>query len=294
MIVFLDGRWLDESEARVPIDDRGFLYADGVFETARLHGGAYFRLDSHLGRLAAGAEVFGLPLPGPDELRRLAEEIRERNGLEEGSLRITVTRGRGTADATPTLLVTLKPIAADWRERGSRGWTLITARVRHPDPASLPPHVKTIGRPHGILARREAEQARVDDALLLSPEGYVAEGPTWNVFWRKGETLFTPSLEAGVLDGVTRAAFLELAPRAGLRVEQGCWPRDTLDDADELFATMSSLGAVAIRALDGTAFDPRRMSAVALLRERYWALVEGEASVSRRPGAGAAGTEHAS
>jgi branched-subunit amino acid aminotransferase/4-amino-4-deoxychorismate lyase len=116
----------------------------------------------------------------------------------------------------------------------------------------------------------------VDDVLLLSAEGYVSEGPTWNVFWRRRDRLFTPSAAAGVLGGITRAAILEIASRAGLAVEEGVWMREALDDADEIFATMSSVGVVSIVALDGVPVPAGR---AARLRAMYWELVQSETSL---------------
>jgi branched-chain amino acid aminotransferase len=275
MDVFLNGDWVPEHEARIPIDDRGFLFGDGVFESVRLHEGGFFRLDAHCRRLCAGAAALGLPDPDAALLHDIADRLREQHALAEGTLRITFTRGSEAA-ASPTLLVTLKPMSADWLERAERGWRLITAEIRHPPAEALPPHVKSLGRLHGLLAKLEASRAGVDDALLLSTTGAITEGPTWNVFWRVGRRLRTPALSVGVLDGVTRASFLELAPVLGYEIEEGRWDRRELDQADEIFATMSSVGCVSITELDGRTLDPARCEAAPALRKRYWQLVSDE------------------
>jgi len=280
MIVYLNGAWLDARDAHIPIDDRGFTLADGVFETARLVHGKYFRLEQHLDRLSESAAQLRIALPSQAELRAIIEEIAQRNNLREASLRITVTRGRGgrgldtRGAGPPTIVVTVAPIHDDWRERAARGWTLVTARTRRPAPASVPAQLKALGRVYAILAHLEAEAAGTDDVLLLTADGAVAEGPTWNFFWRKGKTIRTGRLDAGILEGVTRGILLQLAGELGYQTEEGLWPSEDLRDADEAFATMTSVGVVPVRSLDGRAF-PSDDCATAL-QSRYWQFVEAE------------------
>lgn len=277
MIAWVNGDWIDEQAAVVPISDRGFLNADAVFETARLHEGGYFRLERHLDRLEQSAAVLRIPLPARALLRDVAFQLAERNALTDGSLRITVSRGSA---AGPFALATLAPVSPAWRERAVRGWTLVTARVRTP-PATVVPHVvKTTGRIWSLLARQEAADAGADDALLLTIDGAVAEGPTWNVFWRRGDVLYTPALETGILDGVTRAEVLALAASIGLRTEEGVYGRDALDYADEILATMSSVGPVNVRVLDRRPLPEPTLGPQ--LRTAYWQHVA--ASVERPAG----------
>jgi branched-chain amino acid aminotransferase len=277
MIVFLNGDWLDAQDAKIAIDDRGFLLADGVFETARLVDGRYFRLQQHLDRLAASAEALRLVPPPFAQLTEIAHGIAERNALANGSLRITITRGAGgrgldTRGAGPqTLLATLGPVASDWQERAARGWSLVLAHTRRPSTLSVPSHIKALGRVYAILAHLEAEQAGADDALLLTADGDIAEGPTWNFFWRKGSRVRTAALEGGVLEGVTRGIILQLARDAGYETEEGLWPPADLLAADEAFASMTSVGVVPIRSLDGRSFAAD--DCASLLQRKYWEFV---------------------
>jgi branched-chain amino acid aminotransferase len=279
VIVYLNGEWLDEADALIPIDDLGFLQGDGVFETARLHRGGYFRLPRHLERLAESARMLRLPMPDAGHLGAVAARLATRNALDEGSLRITITRGRPGGEAT--LLATLQPIAAEWQRRAERGWRIVTARTTRPAPRSIPAALKSLGRVYSILARLEVRPHGTDDVLLLSEAGQICEGPSWNVFWRRGSLLRTPSAHTGALDGVTRAAVLELAPAAGFSVEQGEWPRAQLDDAEEVFATMSSVGIVPVRSLDGR--NLASDAAARLLQARYWELVAREVAARTDP-----------
>ncbi|MGH7466652.1 MAG: aminotransferase class IV [Longimicrobiales bacterium] len=279
-VVYLDGAWLEADQARIPVTDRGFLLGDGVFETARLHRGRFFRLEQHLARLLASAELLRLPLPSTSDLVSIVHELAQRNDLGEASLRITVTRGSGGRGLSrrdagpPTVLAILTPMPADWEARAARGWTIRTSTIRRPTVASIPAQLKGLGRSYALLAHFEAEDAGFDDALLLSSDGYVAEGPTWNLFWRTGSTLFTPGQASGILEGVTRGLIMDVARREGFTVVEGLFGRDRLDGIDEAFATMTSSGVVPILRLDGTSLSSRQ--AAARLQTAYWAQVARE------------------
>jgi branched-chain amino acid aminotransferase len=272
VIAWLNGAWLAEQDAHVSIEDAGLLNGDGVFETALLRAGRYFRLAPHLDRLAESARTLDLQPPEATLLQDVARELALRNGLADGTLRITVTRGvRGQG----CRFATLRPPDPAWLERARRGWQLITARTRRPSTAAMPAQLKALGRTHALLARADARAAGTDDALLLTDAGLVCEGPSWNVFWRRDHTLFTPTLDLGVLAGVTRAVLLEIGPRLGYRVLETAAPRSALDEADELFATMTSVGLVSVRSLDGRSF-PEATPAADRLRAAYWQQVDAE------------------
>ncbi len=283
MIVYLNGEWLPQEAARIPITDRGFLFSDGVFETARLHQGKYFRLAQHLDRLQESARTLKLQAPPRELLTQVALDIAARNHVTEGSLRITVTRGsggsglktRGVKD--PTLLVTVAKMTEGWQERAAAGWSLITAQTLRPAPESVPAQLKALGRAYAILASLEAEQAGADDALLLTASREIAEGPTWNFFWRKGKTVRTAALAGGILEGITRRILMDIARNEGYSTEEGLWPRSELDDADEAFATMTSQGVVPIRTLDRR---PLASDCAPVFQHRYWELVAAELRTS--------------
>jgi branched-subunit amino acid aminotransferase/4-amino-4-deoxychorismate lyase len=273
VLAWVDGEWVEEEAGRVPIHDRGFLYGDGVYDTCRLYHGRWLRFDDHARRLHESADVLGITPPPVPELRRLADQILARNAPQEHAvLRMTVTRGGGRHDDRAPdhrLVLTLAPLPADWRDRARRGWSCLTADVRHPPPAVMPPRLKGQGRIFSLLARREAEAAGCDQALLLSLDGQVTEGATWNVFWRRGDTIRTPAESTGILAGVTRGVVIDCVEEAGYALEVGVWDRRELDDADEIFGTMTSLGLVPIHTLDGRALPPAR-PAVERLTSLYW------------------------
>jgi branched-chain amino acid aminotransferase len=218
-VAFVDGAWVDESAATIPIQDRGFLMGDGVYDTCRVFEGTYFRFEQHAERLRVSGAILRIDVPPVPVLRRMADELLTRNrerladagpAGDHAVLRITVTRGSGgsglgTAGTGPVRLVaTLWPLPADWRERARTGWSVLTAATCHPSPDVLPAALKGQGRVSSLLARLEADEAGCDDALLLSAEGNVTEGTAWNICWRHGPVLRTPSVDQGLLAGVTR------------------------------------------------------------------------------------------
>jgi branched-chain amino acid aminotransferase len=277
MIVYVDGHYVDEEHAAVSINDRGLLFGDAVFETGLLRNGGFFRLQQHLQRFAASAAMLRLDHGSLAELEGIVHRLARDNQLADGNLRITLTRGV----RTPCLIVSIRPSDPGWIERARRGWSIVTARTRRPSIAAAPAQLKAIGRTYALLARIEAAAARADDALLLTDHEMVCEGPSWNVFWRRGNTLFTPSPDTGVLIGVTRSVVLDLAADAGFDIHEGTFPRSHLDDADEVFATMTSVGIVSIRRLDQHSL-PASTPAADALQPRYWTIVDAECAADRR------------
>ena len=269
MIAYQDGQWLDEHDVRVSVRDAAFQSGHGVFESVRLHRGRFFRLDAHVERLAGSAALVRIPLPPAGEIGAVLRELARRSGLEEASARLTVTAG--PPEGPPSVIATISAIAADWRERAARGWRIVTARTRHPDPATVPPALKSLGRVYSVVARQDARDAGVDDALMLLPDGTVAEGPTWNFFFRVGGVLHTASTDA-VLGGVTRAVVIDLARAQGIPLEVGMPRAELLGRADAAFASMSSLGLVPVIELDGRAL-PGSAALAAPIQTAYWSLV---------------------
>jgi 4-amino-4-deoxychorismate lyase len=246
LAVAVSGRGVvDPAEPVLRADDEALLRGRGVFETLRVYGGNPFRLREHLGRLAASAERLDLPPAPTGELEELA-------GLALAEA--------ATADAVLRLFWTPSPIALalvselpDHDELRVRGQRLISLRGVRADEPWLLPGVKSTSYAVNMAAEAEARRRGADDAVFVDRDGVVLEGPTTNLWWRRGETLFTPSLDLGILAGVTRAALLELAPAAGYGVEEGRFPLERLDRADEAFTSSSVREVMPVVALDGSA-----------------------------------------
>jgi 4-amino-4-deoxychorismate lyase len=240
---------LDPTEAVLRADDEALLRGRGAFETLRVYSGRPFRLDEHLDRLFASAEAIGLPLLERDEVVRLAELVLPSAGEDDAVLRFIWTAGSEGGGATGlALLGTIPREIEDLRSRGSRIVSLLGVRAAVP---WLLPGVKSTSYAVNMAAEAEAKRRGADDAIFVDPEGIVLEGTVTNVWWRVGGALFTPSLELGILAGVTRRAVLELADRRGYEVSEGVFPLSDLIAAEEAFTSSSVRELLPIVDLDG-------------------------------------------
>jgi 4-amino-4-deoxychorismate lyase len=244
----VSGRGLvDPREPVVHADDEAFLRGRGAFETMRLYAGRPFRLDVHLGRLSESAARLGLPAPDREEIRSLVSTALEASGVEDGMLRIYATPGREHGGA-PSAIVLVAALPPDLEELRRRGLRTISVEFR---PADLIGGIKSTSYALNMVAVDRARARGADDAVFLAEGGTVLEATTSNLLWRGGSTLYTPSLELGILAGVTRAVLLELAPGLGYEVEEGVFPVSELAAAEEAFTSSSVREVMPVVALDG-------------------------------------------
>ena len=237
---------LDPNAPVLHADDEGVLRGRAVFETIRVYDGHPFRLDAHLGRLAASAARIGLPPVDADGLALAVEEALAAGGRPDAVLRLLWTPGR-ESEGTPTglALVSTLPLGHDaLRARGLRLAVVPWA------PGALIAGTKSTSYAENIAAQGEAARRGADDALLVAHDGVVLEGPTSNVWWREERRLLTPSLELPILAGVTRATLLELVSDVGYGVEEGSFPLERLLAADEVFLTSSIREVMPVVAVD--------------------------------------------
>lgn len=246
-VVWLNGRLSAEDEARIAPADRGLLLGDGLFETLRVAGEHPVRLDRHLARLRAGAAVLGLPVPLDDAgLAAAMAALLRRCGLEDASLRLTLTRGPGPrgllppAEPAPTLLITAAPLPPPLPPA-----RVVVARDTRRNEHSPLARIKSLSYLDGVLARQEAARCGADDALLLNTAGRVAEASAANLFLVLDGVMVTPPVSEGALPGVMRAAVME----ATAVVERPVTVED-LDRAEEVFLT-SSLGVRSVVMVEG-------------------------------------------
>ncbi len=251
MNVWLDGEFLDASDAHVNVADRGFLLGDGLFETVRFEAGTLRRWTRHEARLRAGLEALGIAASLPGDLPRLAADLAARNGLDRAVVRLTVTRGSGgrgldgMSETKPCVLMTAGPLP----ERDPPALVLVNAPRRAP--LMLAAHFKMIGYGDSIFARREARAKGADMAVMLSPGGHVACADSANLFWVTGRTVFTPSLNTGALNGTTRAAILEACAGRDLHIEEDALRPESISSAEAILVTNALWGAVPAASLDG-------------------------------------------
>jgi branched-subunit amino acid aminotransferase/4-amino-4-deoxychorismate lyase len=252
---------LPEAEAVIPINDRGFLLGDGLFETMRVVNGRPFRMAQHLERLTRGLDFVKIKLPfTPKELQKFAAELIERNQLPDSILRLMITRGpapRGYStknSGPPTVLMTLSPLPAATPDEPLQ-WSLVTSPFRVPASDALA-SFKTTSKMLNILARADAEERGADEALLLNTNGEAAEAAGGNLFWVYQERICTVPTGRGVLPGITRAVVLEICQLLGFETNKRVVKPEMLRNAEGIFITTSSFGIVPVVSFDGEPVAP--------------------------------------
>lgn len=279
MTVWLNGALTGSGVPVIEPSDRGFLLADGLFETLLAREGRPLFFDAHLDRLERSAEELALPIPASrKKIRKGMSALLAANKLDEGeaSLRLTLTRGpgaRGIAlpeDPHPTLLITAAPLG-----KAPDTVTAITAAIRRNE-TSPAARMKTLAYLDNILARREANAKGAGEALMLNTKGRLACGTIGNLFLWKGAALFTPALDEGVLPGITRAQIIALAEEEGLTCREAPLEPDTLRGCDGAFLTNSLVGLQRIRKVDGEPLPDHALTGQ--LEAAYLALLEKEAA----------------
>ena len=246
-IIYLNGRLIPSSEAKLSPFDHGFLYGYGLFETMRAYNGYLFRLDRHLTRLRRSAEMLGLASRlASFDLESACLETLQANNLKDARLRLTVTAGEGDmipdpgTCPDPTVLVSAKNLVPLPPQKYELGFKAVLSSIRRNSQSPLS-RLKSSCYLDNILARTEAKAAGVDEAILLNEQGYLAEGSTSNIFLVNKGMLITPCLESGVLPGITREAVLEIAKAFIIKIMERQIELKELIEAEEAFITNSIL-----------------------------------------------------
>jgi branched-chain amino acid aminotransferase len=261
-VVYLDGRFVDPSEAFVPLLDRGYLLSDGGFETVRAYRGVPFALEQHLDRLLHTSSVLGISLPMTrSEIGHRTRETIARSGLSDAYVRITVSRGPGaggltTKGAGPTTLsIAALPLRSFPAEAYRDGIETTIVKTRRVPAACLDPSIKSACYLPQIQARRELEALGLMEGVQLSVFGDVVSGTASNLFAVRGTELVTPHLASGCLPGVTRKIVLDLGPMVGLSARESALGIEELLSADEVFFTSTLLELLPVRKLVTTTLD---------------------------------------
>ena len=255
---WLAGRVMPLSEARIPITDHGLLYGDGVFEGMRIRSRRVFRLDDHLARFAVAARAIGLELPGgPAAAREAVLATARAFGQDEAYVRLLCTRGDGALGVDPThcreprLICIVDHLRLFDERQREEGLDLLTSSLRRPPGDVLDPRVKSLNYLNNVLAKREARLRGADEALMLNPQGGIAEASVANVFCVRDGVLLTPPASDGALEGITRRTVLELAAEEGVAAAERSLSRFDLFASSEAFLSGSGAGLVPVRSLDG-------------------------------------------
>lgn len=276
--VYVNGKFVPRSEAKVSVFDRGYLYGDGVFEGIRGYNGRIFRLDQHLERLYRGAKAITLDIPlTPEELKDVIIETVRHNELRDCYIRVVVSRGEGDLGLNPmnchtpaTIVVIVSHIALYPQEVYEQGLDLVTCTTRRNLLTALNPEIKSLNYLNNILARIEVVRAGAHEGLMLNHLGFVAEATGDNVFIVRGGVLRTPPAHTGILEGITRQVVLELAEEMGLPAREEEMTLYEVYTADECFLTGTAAEIVPVARTDGRIIGDGKPGPITKrLRERF-------------------------
>ena len=258
MKIYIDGKYRSERDAKVSVFDHGLLYGDGVFEGIRAYHGRVFKLKEHTDRLFCSAKAILLEIPmSHAALVKATVETCRANKLRDGYIRLVVTRGVGTLGLNPrtckkpSVIIIADKIQLYPPEYYERGLDIVTVPTTRNLHSALNPAIKSLNYLNNILAKIEANNAGVEEAVMLNAEGFVAECTGDNLFIVKNRALFTPPLSAGALYGITRQTVIELAEEAGLKVSEPNLTRYDLFNADECFLTGTGAELIPVVKIDG-------------------------------------------
>jgi branched-chain amino acid aminotransferase len=255
--VYINGKLYDKQHATVNVYDHGLLYGDGVFEGMRSYGGKVFRLEAHLDRLWNSAKAIWLEIPiSRAEMAKAVNDTLKVNEVQDGYIRLVVTRGAGALGldprktSQPQVIVIADHIQLYPAELYEKGLEIVTASTVRSHPAALNPRVKSLNYLNNILAKIEAIQAGCIEALMLNHKGEVAECTGDNIFLVIRGGLITPPTDAGILEGITREAVMDLARESGTPLREAAITRHDVYIADECFLTGSAAEIIPVVKVD--------------------------------------------
>ena len=282
MKVFVDGKYYDEWNAKVSVFDHGLLYGDGVFEGIRIYNGRVFKLKEHIDRLFYSAKAILLDLPMTHaQLMRATVETCRRNKLREGYIRLVVTRGVGTLGLNPrscknaSVIIIAGKIQVYPAELYAKGMDIVTVPTVRNLHSAVNPAIKSLNYLNNILAKIEANNAGVEEAVMLNAEGFVSECTADNLFIIKNGVLSTPPLSAGALYGITRGTVMDIAVQLGMKVSEPNLTRYDLFNADECFLTGTGAEIMPVVKIDGRVIgNGKPGSLTRKLVENYHALTK--------------------
>jgi branched-chain amino acid aminotransferase len=282
--IFISGKYYEKADAKISVYDHGLLYGDGVFEGLRSYSGNVFRLTQHLRRLWDSAKAIRLEIPiSAAEMEQAIYATLQLNKLSDAYIRLIVTRGAGTLGldpnrtSDPQVIIITDLISLYSEELYQNGLEIITASTLRNHPAALSPRIKSLNYLNNILAKIEGLQAGCSEALMLNHKGEVAECTGDNIFLVRDGQLLTPPNDAGILEGITRDAVIELAVAAGIAVREIPLTRHDVYVADECFLTGTAAEVIPVVKVDSRPIGSGKPGPItARLREQFHRLARGE------------------
>ena len=255
LLIYIDGKFYPESEAKISVFDHGFLYGDGVFEGIRSYNGVVFKLKEHIDRLYNSAKAIMLDIPmTKDEMIEAVLKTLRKNGLKDAYIRLVVTRGKGDLGLDPrkcpkpSVIIITVPLLQLYDEKvRERGMSMIVSWVRRDSVDATTHEIKSLNYLNSILAKIEANNAGADEAIILDPNGFICEATGENIFIVKDGKLFTPPSTSGTLPGITASVIKEIAQKLGYQVIEKGITVTELYCADEAFLTGTAAEVMPIR-----------------------------------------------
>jgi branched-chain amino acid aminotransferase len=278
--VFINGKLYDKPDAKISVYDHGLLYGDGVFEGIRVYSGKVFRLKEHVDRLWDSARHIGLEIPMSREqmVESVLETVKANNKID-GYIRLIVTRGAGTLGldprktSDPQIIIIVDDITMYPADLYENGLEIVTAATIRNHPNATNPRIKSLNYLNNILAKMEGIRAGCQEALMLNHKGEVSECTGDNVFIVKRGVLLTPPIDAGILEGITRNAVMELAKQASIPVKEQSLTRHDIYAADECFLTGTAAEVIAVVKCDARLIGNGKVGPIARqMRERFMQL----------------------
>lgn len=277
--IWLDDKLVEQEEAKISVFDHGLLYGDGVFEGIRVYNGKVFEHEAHLMRLYKSAKVIRLTIPMDlPTLKKAVEETVKANRISDGYIRLVITRGPGDLGMNPFLckracvIIIADKICLYPQELYEKGLKVISVSTIRNHSMSLPPQVKSLNYLNNIFAKIEAVDAGADEAILYNHQGYAAEASGDNIFIVSDGTLYSPPVQAGSLDGITRQVVIKLAQQEGIPFVEKNLTRFDLYTADEFFLTGTAAEVVGVVEMDGRIIGDGRPGPITRkLREKFYA-----------------------
>jgi branched-chain amino acid aminotransferase len=282
--IWLNGKLVDREDARITVFDHGLLYGDGVFEGIRVYNGRLFELEAHIKRLYESAKAIRLDISiGMTGLADAVTETVSANRITDGYVRLVVTRGGGTLGLNPfvckssCIFIIADNIQLYPQELYEKGMKVISATTVRNHPLAIPPQAKTLNYLNNILAKIEAVDNDVPEAIMYNHEGYVAEASADNVLIVKDGVIYAPPPEAGALPGITRGIVIKLAKRENVQVVEKNLTRFDLYVADEFFLTGTGAEIIGIVEIDKRVIGDGKPGPVTnLLRKRFFDHAHGK------------------
>ena len=282
--IWLNGKLVDEEDAKITVFDHGLLYGDGVFEGIRIYQGKVFELEAHIKRFYESAKAIRLTISlTQEELMSAVVQTVEANGLSDGYIRLVVTRGVGTLGLNPfvcqrsSIFIIAATIQLYPEELYEQGMKIISATTVRNHPLAIPPQAKSLNYLNNILAKIEALDSNVPEAIMYNHEGYVAEATGDNVFIVRDGVIYAPPAEAGALPGITRNIVIKLAQEENLEVVEKNLTRFDLYVCDEFFLTGTAAEVIGIVEIDGRMIGDGRPGPITnLLRKKFFEYAHGK------------------